>query len=91
MPGRKRSGLAKDRRAYSWVKNTPSMYTVTYNGNTNTSGNTPTDASSPYTAGSTVTILGNSGSPVLANTGFTFSGWNTAANGSGTSYSPGNT
>jgi uncharacterized repeat protein (TIGR02543 family) len=67
------------------------MYTVTYNGNTNTSGNTPTDASSPYTAGSTVTILGNSGSPVFAKTGFTFSGWNTAADGSGTSYSPGNT
>lgn len=39
--------------------------------------------------GSTVTILGNTGTLVL--TGFTFSGWNTAENGSGTQYSPGNT
>jgi uncharacterized repeat protein (TIGR02543 family) len=62
---------------------------VTYNGNTNTSGTVPTDGSSPYNSGTSVTILGNSGS--LAKTGFTFAGWNTAANGSGTSYSQGNT
>jgi hypothetical protein len=68
---------------------TPATYTVTYNGNTNTGGNGPTDGSSPYTTGSTVTILGNTGT--LAKTGFTFSGWNTAADGSGTQYSPGNT
>jgi uncharacterized repeat protein (TIGR02543 family) len=74
-----------------YAKWTQITYTVTYNGNTNTSGNAPTDGSSPYTAGSTVTVLGNSGSPVLAKTGFTFSGWNTLANGSGTSYSQGNT
>jgi uncharacterized repeat protein (TIGR02543 family) len=89
MPGRKRSGLANDIRAYSWIKNTPSMYTVTYNGNTNTSGNEPIDGSSPYTGGSTVTILGNTGT--ITKSGYTFSGWNTAANGSGTSYSQGNT
>ena len=93
MPGRKRSGLARDRRAYTWSNETPwlpvTTFTIIYNGNTNTSGSTPTDGSSPYTPGSTVTILGNTGS--LANTGFTFSGWNTAANGSGTTYSPGNT
>lgn len=67
----------------------PATYTVTYNGNTNTGGNGPIDGSSPYTVGSTVTILGNTGTLVL--TGFTFSGWNTAENGSGTQYSPGNT
>lgn len=93
MPARKRSGLARDRRAYTWSKETPwlspTTYTVTYNGNTNTGGNGPTDGSSPYTVGTTVTILGNTGT--LAKTGFTFSGWNTAANGSGTQYSPGNT
>jgi uncharacterized repeat protein (TIGR02543 family) len=93
MPGRKRSGLARDRRAYTWSNETPWLppvtYTITYNGNTNTGGNGPTDGSSPYTHGSTVTVLGNTGT--LAKTGFTFSGWNTAADGSGTTYSPGNT
>jgi hypothetical protein len=93
MPGRKRSGLARDRRAYNWSNETPWLpiirYTITYNGNTNTGGSGPMDGSSPYTPGSTVTILGNTGS--FAKTGFTFSGWNTAANGSGTTYSPGNT
>jgi uncharacterized repeat protein (TIGR02543 family) len=96
MPGRRRSGLARDRRAYNWLKisdiiSPPSLYTVTYDGNTNTSGNAPTNSSSPYIAGSTVTILGNSGSPVFAKSGYTFDGWNTAADGLGTSYSQGNT
>jgi uncharacterized repeat protein (TIGR02543 family) len=40
---------------------------------------------SPYVSGTTsITIRTNSG--VLAKTGFTFSGWNTAADGSGTNY-----
>ena len=93
MVVRRRSGLAIHKRAYAFKQFTPVIptYTVTYNGNTNTSGTAPVDGSSPYTEGSTVTILGNSGSPVLANTGFTFDGWNTVANGSGTSYSQGNT
>lgn len=96
MPGRRRSGLARDKRAYNWLKITdiippPSFYTVTYVGNTNTSGNAPIDASSPYIAGSSVTILGNSGSPVFAKSGYNFDGWNTAADGLGTSYSQGNT
>ena len=90
MAGKKRSGLAKHRRAYGCCKNTPPTYTVTYNGNTNVSGSVPVDGAS-YVAGSTVTVLGNSGSPVLAKSGFTFSGWNTASNGSGVSYSQGNT
>jgi len=61
-------------------------YTVTYFGNTNTSGTAPVDGSSPYLSGSSVTVLGNTGS--LVKTGFTFAGWNTAENGSGISYSP---
>ena len=88
MPAKRRSGFANDIRAY---KCSPPIYTVIYNGNTNTSGYFPTDKSSPYVVGSTVTVLGNSGSPALAKSGFTFTGWNTAANGSGTSYSQGNT
>jgi uncharacterized repeat protein (TIGR02543 family) len=100
MAGKKRSGLANDRRGYRYSRNYPitqlmplvqTTYTVTYNGNTNTSGNSPTLGSSTYASGASVTVLGNLGSPVLAKTGFTFSGWNTAANGSGISYSQGNT
>jgi uncharacterized repeat protein (TIGR02543 family) len=60
-------------------------YTVGYDGNGFTGGTAPTDASSPYDHGSTVTVLG-AGS--LVKTGYTFTGWNTAANGSGTAYSP---
>ena len=60
-------------------------YSVTYNGNGSTGGSVPADSSSPYLSGSTVTVLGNTGP--LVNTGYTFDHWNTAANGSGTSYS----
>jgi uncharacterized repeat protein (TIGR02543 family) len=92
MEGRKRSGLAIHRRAYRYENPpVPKTYTITYNGNTNTSGNAPTDSFSPYASRSTVTVLGNSGSPVLEKSGFTFAGWNAEANGSGTSYSQGNT
>ena len=68
-----------------WTENT---YTVTYTGNTNTGGSVPTDATT-YHNGDTATVLGNTGS--LTKTGYTFAGWNTAANGSGTSYSGGDT
>jgi len=63
-------------------------YTVTYNGNGNDGGSVPTDSNN-YPTGATVTVLGNTGS--LVKTGYTFAGWNTAAGGSGTSYSAGNT
>ena len=90
MASKRRSGLANHRRSYVYnCSITPSTYTITYNGNSNTSGTAPIDISSPYTADSIVTILGNTGS--LAKTGFTFAGWNIAADGSGTSYSQGNT
>jgi uncharacterized repeat protein (TIGR02543 family) len=63
-------------------------YTVTYNSNGATSGAPPVDGNK-YATGATVTVLSNSGS--LVNTGYTFSGWNTAANGSGTAYAAGTT
>ncbi len=63
-------------------------YTVTYNANGATGGSVPVD-SGKYLTGATVTVLSNSGN--LVNTGFSFAGWNTAANGSGTSYAPGGT
>lgn len=66
----------------------PDIYTLTYDGNDNTGGTAPVD-STPYEAGDTVTVLGNTGS--LAKTGYTFSGWNTQADGLGESYAPGAT
>jgi autotransporter-associated beta strand protein len=64
-------------------------FAVNYNGNTNTGGSVPIDTSSPYAQNSTVTVLGNAGS--LVKTGYSFANWNTAANGSGTAYNPGDT
>ena len=61
-------------------------FNVFYNGNGNTGGTPPTDGNA-YVAGATVTALGNNGN--LVKTGSTFSGWNTAANGSGISYAIG--
>ncbi|MEN8906530.1 MAG: InlB B-repeat-containing protein, partial [Clostridiales bacterium] len=61
-------------------------YNTTYNGNSNTGGNVPTDATD-YSSGSSVTVKTNSGS--LVKTGYTFSGWNTSADGSGTDYAAG--
>lgn len=62
-------------------------YTVTYNGNGNTGGTAPVDSNS-YVQGATVTAAGQG---TLVKTGYTFVGWNTAANGSGTSYAAGTT
>ena len=61
-------------------------YTVTYNGNGNSSGTVPADKNN-YTIGAIVTIPGNTG--FLAKTGFTFVGWNTQSNGAGASYATG--
>ena len=55
-----------------------------YNGNGNEGGSAP--ASATYAPGATVTVSGNTGS--LVKTGYSFNGWNTAADGSGTSYAP---
>ncbi|MBK9575684.1 MAG: InlB B-repeat-containing protein [Fibrobacteres bacterium] len=60
-------------------------YSVNYDGNGNTSGTAPTDPAT-YLAAASVTVLGNTGS--LAKTGYTFVGWNTAADGSGASFAP---
>lgn len=59
------------------------QYTVSYNGNGHNSGTAP----------ATVTVDSGGSTTAAANpftkTGSTFTGWNTAANGSGTSYAPG--
>jgi uncharacterized repeat protein (TIGR02543 family) len=65
-----------------------SSYTVTYNDNGKTGGTVPTDGNL-YLPGATVTVLGNSGGLVKA--GYVFAGWNTKADGSGTTYTQGQT
>ncbi|MDR1220885.1 MAG: InlB B-repeat-containing protein [Treponema sp.] len=61
-----------------WTAQT--QYTVTYNANQG-SGTTP--SSQTVNAGSSVTLASGSG---LTKSGYTFSGWNTNASGTGTSY-----
>ena len=66
------------------------IYAVTYDDNGSTGGTVPTDPL-VYETGSTVTALGNTGSLVRTGDGYTFVGWNTADNGSGTDYAPAST
>jgi uncharacterized repeat protein (TIGR02543 family) len=58
-----------------WNANT---YTITFNSNVATSGNVP--ANQTWTTGtSALTLSGNTGSPVLAKSGYTFGGWATTS------------
>jgi len=61
-------------------------FTVRYDSNGATSGTVPVDSAS-YAPGERVTVLGNMGN--LVKTGYSFVGWNTKADGTGTSYPPG--
>jgi len=63
-------------------------YTISYNGNGTTSGTVPIDSSN-YEMGDTVIIKGNTGN--LVKTGYEFSGWNTKADGTGSTYTSGDT
>jgi uncharacterized repeat protein (TIGR02543 family) len=64
------------------------VYTVTYaKGTTGSpSGSVPVD-SATYQSGANVTVLGNTGTPSLTNTGYTFAGWSYG----GTAYQSGST
>ena len=64
-----------------WTPNV--VYTITYDGNGNSGGTVP----SPTIGSGVVTLATNSGS--LIKSGSTFSGWNTAVDGSGTPYAVG--
>ncbi|TKI17967.1 hypothetical protein FCT18_15740, partial [Lysinibacillus sphaericus] len=66
-----------------WTKTNTPAYTVTYDANGATSGTVPQD-STQYEENKTVTVQGNSGQ--LVRTGYTFTGWNTQADGKGISY-----
>ena len=67
---------------------TVNTYTANYDGNGNESGNLPVDSNS-YLQGAIVTTKGNTGG--LSRTGYTFTKWNTKADGTGTSYAVGDT
>ncbi|WP_431026888.1 S-layer homology domain-containing protein [Lysinibacillus sp. LZ02] len=64
------------------------LLAVTYDGNGATSGQVPMDANR-YQAQDIITIKGNTGQ--LANTGYSFLGWNTKQDGTGTTYREGQT
>jgi uncharacterized repeat protein (TIGR02543 family) len=70
------------------VASASAVATVTYHGNGHTAGTVPVDPSSPYEPGATVTVLDKGD---LAKLGYTFAGWNTQADGSGTDQAEGST
>ena len=59
-------------------------YSISYNGNGNTTGAVPASTDT-QTYNTLITVLGNTGT--LANGGLRFAGWNTSADGTGSSYS----
>ncbi|HTX71940.1 MAG TPA: InlB B-repeat-containing protein [Rectinemataceae bacterium] len=69
-----------------WQPVATPTYTVSYDGNGAKSGSAPVDPNS-YVSGQTVTVAYNTGHLHLPH--YSFGGWNTMADGSGTSYSPG--
>jgi uncharacterized repeat protein (TIGR02543 family) len=77
-------------KALSWGVQTPASvggtsYTINYNGNGSTVGNNPT--ANTGVVGANITLPG---AGTLTKTGYTFAGWNTAADGTGTTYAAGN-
>jgi uncharacterized repeat protein (TIGR02543 family) len=80
------AAFAFDTTVYAvWTANN---YGVTYYANSADGGSVPTDTA-VYTIGQSISVRSNTGQ--LVRTGYTFGGWNTAANGSGFTYNSGNT
>ena len=67
------------------VTGVKTMYPITYAGNGNTAGNPP--GKFAYMTGAVVTVAGNT----MTREGFEFVEWNTAVDGSGMGYDPGET
>ena len=77
---------AGNRSVANVAASSTSGYQVVYEGNDQDGGTAPVDEAQ-YGPGQQALVLGNSNG--LSRAGFEFAGWNTAANGSGTSYEPG--
>lgn len=77
---------------FSWFSTDPSylepINNVSYDGNESTGGTVPKD-NEKYSTDDEVTIIGNTG--LLTKINYTFEGWNTKADGSGTDYDAGDT
>ena len=71
--------LTADKTITLYVNWIPNTYTVTYNGNGNTGGST---ANSSHTYGTAKALTANG----FTRTGYSFKGWNTKPDGSGTAY-----
>lgn len=80
------AGLLSCWNAFDSGDSSDGTFKVTYDGNGSTSGTVPTD-SYGYDKGEKVTVKAGS----LARTGYSFEGWNTASDGSGTTYTAGQT
>lgn len=61
----------------------PQQHFITYSSNGANSGSAPSD-NTAYASGATVTVRDNTGG--MAKSGYTFTGWNTRADGTGTNY-----
>lgn len=71
----------------------PVNLSVTYDGNNNTAGSVPAGPT-VYAVGDLVTVLGNTGGLLNSDattTAYRFDGWNTQADGNGSTYGPGDT
>lgn len=80
------ANMSTNYRAYGFtVRCTANSYLITYNGNGNSGGVVP--SSQAKTEDVTLVLATNSGS--LVRDGYTFTGWNTAADGTGTNYAVG--
>lgn len=75
------NGTGDTTRSMSLTINTPETYTVSYDGNANTSGTAPSNQTKTENVDLTLSDPGT-----LLRTGYTFTGWNTAPDGSGTNY-----
>ena len=78
-------GPYEDGNLYVYVTNTIKYFEVSYDANGGSG--TMDDENNPYKYNSLVTVLANA----FTRSNYNFTGWNTAANGSGTSYAAGNT